>query len=319
MNTISELIDKVKNIYDELCSIKENEKKGHNGFDFETLAKNKLIKPIKNHIITKQSDFIKKVYLIVLGCLINETDDGRIREKQIFHFGEIAMAADLKDTSINELLSKSNVIDEKVLIDLSENFKGDLLDIFIIDCLILANISGKQEDREMSLLGNILSLFDISKDKFKTLCVCAKNILICDDMAVLKIKELNTPFLIGYLNTKIEGIIVNNWEEAKNLKEPIYIFNKEFKHIDEQIILDKYGKEFYFYNCVFDDIGGFLSIKSKVHFIGCEFKNTHTPEYIVKKENMTDYIYTNDVNNQLFFDKNLIDKMNFDKDDKDDL
>ena len=77
MNTISELIDKVKSVYDELCSIKENEKKGHNGFDFETLAKNKLIKPIKNHIIMKQSDFIKKVYLIVLGCLINETDDGR--------------------------------------------------------------------------------------------------------------------------------------------------------------------------------------------------------------------------------------------------
>ena len=239
--------------------------------------------PMVGHKISELDEHTQRIYLKYLANIINLTNDQNIRYSQILFLNRIIKG--IKNSSINIKDVILTSLNQKL--DLDEFIKcisNDIVDLFVVDSLIISNITGNIEKQSLEYVSEIISLFNLKNDKFYNLVNLAKFILERNDDKIeeycSKCNDLD--LFLCYMKNPYDGVIVHTLEQAKNHKvKKIILYNCHIKNKTKSINLDEfYADEIIFINCKFENIQGIYSIFKKKVFKHCDFFNINTNKNI---------------------------------------
>ena len=274
MKTIEEIAKNIKKIYDEVLDFEKNMNKNNYEIDLEKINAIATKHPIVGHKICEWDEHTQRIYLKYLANIINLTKDQNIRYSQILFLNRIIKGIKNSSININDIILTS--LNQKL--DLDEFIKcisDDIVDLFVVDSLIVSNITGNIERESLDYISEIISLFNIENDNFYNLVNLAKSILERNDEKMEEyISECSDLSLfLCYIENVYDGVVVYTLEEAKNHKVKKVIFrNCNIKNKTKSINLDEfYANEIVFVNCKFENIQGIYSINKKIAFKCCDF------------------------------------------------
>ena len=281
MRTIEEIANNIKQICDEMLDSEKSMNKNNYEIDLEKIEAIATKNPLIGHKVCELDEHIQRIYLKYLVNIINLTNNQNTRYSQILFLNRIIK--DIKNTSIN--IKDIILTSLNQTLDLDEFIKcisDDIVDLFVVDSLIISNITGNIERESLDYISEIISLFNIKNDKFCDLVNLAKSILERNDDKIeeYSIKCSDLSLFLCYMENPYDGVFVYTLEQAKNYKvEKIILYNCHIKNKTESINLDEfYADEITFINCKFENIQGIYSINKKIIFKSCDFFNINSSE-----------------------------------------
>ena len=286
MRTIEEIANNIKQICDEMLDSEKSMNKNNYEIDLEKIEAIATKNPLVGHKVCELDEHIQRIYLKYLVNIINLTNNQNTRYSQILFLNRIIK--DIKNTSIN--IKDIILTSLNQTLDLDEFIKcisDDIVDLFVVDSLIISNITGNIERESLDYISEIISLFNIKNDKFCDLVNLAKSILERNDDKIeeysIKCSDLN--LFLCYMENPYDGVIVYTLEQAKNHKsKKIILYNCNIRNKTESMNLDEfYADEITFVNCKFENIQGIYSINKKIVFKCCDFLNINVNEATVKQ------------------------------------
>jgi hypothetical protein len=280
MKNIDDIILNLKQLYDDITEFKKSSVPKDIALDGKKIKNMAEKIPIKDHILSKADEYTQKVYLRLLCSILQFDNDNKTKESQMLFILRILAGINNKNIVFEDILASLMCMEFDEIDEIINTISNEFAEMFIVDSLICANITGKTTNNIFEYLSSIFSLFNIQKEIVKELVYLSSAILELDDERILLTKPLvNINKFTIYMKKPIIGHIVYNLEELITINDKdAIILNSKLTNLSEEINLDKFHVEtISFINCTFENIYSIFSDTKQVKFINCEFNNNIIP------------------------------------------
>lgn len=280
MENIDHIIVNLKQLYDDVNKLKSSNINRDKMFDSKKIKSMTKKIPINGHLLEKADEHTQKLYLRLLCSILQFDNDSDTKESQILFIERIIAGINNKNIIFEEILASSMCMEYDEIDEIINIISKEFAEMFIVDSLICANITGKNNNKISEYLGSIFSLLNIKEEIVKELVYLSLAILELDDERILLTKSIvNINKFIIYMRNPIVGQVGYSLEELKTINNKnAIILNSKFINLKEEINLDEVSCEIIsFINCTFDNIHSIVSDTKQVKFINCEFENNVIP------------------------------------------
>lgn len=278
---IDKIILQLNEISSELAKIRENENKKEIDFNFKYIKAIGNKYSIRNHILIEQDEYTRDLYITALMLLVLEDENKDTRLENILFLSRIVSSFN-KEYDLEDCIIKSQKIKSDFWDNFYSNITNDLANCFILDALVISQISHNSID--IDKISNIIQLFDIDNEKLECLSNVAISILQQNEKGFIKsICDGYKPYhnyLIGYFRNLKYNAISNDINSIKQIEGNILIINAEIRDFKDTLDLDTFSaNEMEFYNCNFQKMHSIKSNHKAIKFNRCCFKDCDIKTY----------------------------------------
>ncbi|MDR2296240.1 MAG: hypothetical protein LBD95_05525, partial [Clostridiales Family XIII bacterium] len=275
MVNLDELILRSQELCDRLLLLKKESEKGEDLREDEAERIRLIARshPIRDHILCAADEHVRRLYMTALCSVIDKEADLARRTEELILAGRVLASFDA-EADLSEYISGALKIDADFIGNFSESVEGDTAVAFAVDALLLCKLAGGTNEDMLELATEYISVSDVDAEMFSEICVLVKGILLQDDDAILKMKDMNLNPFVGYMRDAPDGFIVTDFKKLDNAppRDGLFIANAEISDLEDVIDLDSYGaKSITFYGCRFSNIKGLKSETATVNFEKCGF------------------------------------------------
>lgn len=293
MKNIDDIIINLKQLYEDITELKKSSIEKDTILDIKRLENMAKKMPINGHLLEKADEHTQKIYLRLLCSILQFENDIDTKESQMLFIARIIAGINNKNIILYDMLTSSMCMKYDEIDEVINIISKELAEMFIVDSLICANITGKTTNKIFEYLGSVFSLLNIKEEIFKELVYLSSAILELDDEKILLTKPIvNINKFISYMRDPIVGQVIYDLEEFKVISNKnVIVLNSTLINLKKKINLDKVSCEIIsFINCTFDNIHSIVSGRKKVKFINCEFKNNVIPIQVKDNNNYFTFI-----------------------------
>lgn len=195
--------------------------------------------PFKNHPLGQlQNDSTSQSYLEMLLNLVRLDADRDATINRMAFVQWIQMKSKTNWT-LEELYKDSFNITKESYYNFSEAITGKYRDYFMVDAMIVANVSGKANPEIMNYLAELSAILGINKERLQTLSLVAQVVLrqsaddIRDELKVIK-SSTNMFFYYNLNDRMIEAALTVQRKFVKIMESIFY--ENEWKVRDKQMV-----------------------------------------------------------------------------------
>lgn len=230
------------------------------------------LRPIENHILNTQDDYVKNLYLVLLVAIARE--DNIVGDKEQLYLKALCQGIDGMD--FDKILIQQDSIDDPKLVETLKALQRDQLAIwFLIDSIILCRIDAPLTEKEASLLGSIADVLKVSRETAESCVQFAITVLSHDRDLLI---NLLPQFQLALPLNDLHAAYVSSWMEEKLSFEQDILSGNELKGkylINTPIVLSG-EHNLQYVELVFTNQGYIrFSTKSKVNVSNIAIQNGH--------------------------------------------
>lgn len=280
MKNIDDILLNLKQLYEDVSELKKLSDPKDIVVDIKTIENIAEKMPINGHVLGKADEYTQKIYLRLLCSILQFDNDNETKESQMLFILRIVAGVNNKNIVVEDILASSMCMEYDEIDEIINAISKEFAEMFIVDSLICANITGKTTKKIFEYLSSIFSLFNMKEEFVKELVNLSSAILELNDEKILLTNPIiNINKFTIYMKRPIIGHIVYNLEELITINDKdVVILNSKLTNLSEEINLDKFHIEtISFINCTFDNIHSIVSDTKQVKFINCEFNNNIIP------------------------------------------
>ncbi len=288
MADLRELTTDAKRLYEALDYLLEKQDNANtDDIDFKEIWFSAKARPFHNHLVSTLEDFEVRRHLLVLSSLIALTENTEKRTIQIRFLARILASCKNVTLELSELVADGKLMQTELIDKLQEIDNEEMKVSILIDLLLMVYLDGTIEERQLDYVIGMMALMGFDKTKTKAIATIVKGILEQNDDSVLKQNQcINIQGAVCYLKNPMDGILVKDLEEAKNVQaEKIIFYGVEWTAI-LTIQIDEYQAEIIeFRNCTFTGIQGIFNRSKKVILEHCSFNDCKVEENLLCMKN----------------------------------
>lgn len=234
--------------------------------------------PIKGHVLCENDEFMRNQYMTALISLFLEGGSEDEQNKKLLLIGRI-LSSFKPEFDYEEYVTKKYKVNLDFWNSFFETIKDKVAVSFAVDALVLCQIEGTLEQRELWLrISEIFQVLKLDKKEIEKISQIAVSILKQDTNFFFQIvddnKKINYNYFLGYFPKLSFDSISSNIVKAAKLKGKLLIVNAEVRNISKIINIDEfYADEIHFLSCEFINIRGIKSFNKHVIFESCIFNS----------------------------------------------
>ena len=184
-NSVRSITESIRNIGSDIDNIRNSsEASGGLALDFtkiETFAKQLSFGA--HPLSTLGQDEVCRTYLRALLNIVRLDTDEKTTVSRMVFIQWLQMQSHI-EFSLEELYKDSFKLDEQLYYELVDGLTEEYREYFIVDALIVANISGEANSNIYEYIAQLTALLGISADKMRALAVVAK-MTLCQNLKAL--------------------------------------------------------------------------------------------------------------------------------------
>lgn len=288
MADLRELTTDAKRLYEALDYLLEKQDNANtDDMDLKEIWFSAKARPFSAHVITNLEDFEVKRHLLVLSALIALTENAEKRTIQIRFLARILASCKNVTLELKDVVADGKLMQTEVIDKLQEIEKEEIKISILLDLLLMVYLDGEVDERQLDYVLGMMALMGFDKTKTKAIATIVKGILEQDDAVVLKQNQyINIQSAVCYLKNPIDGVLVKDLAEAKNVRaDKIIFYGIEWTAIP-MIRIDEYAANVIeFRDCTFTGIQGIFNKTKKVIFENCSFKDCKVEENLLCMKN----------------------------------
>lgn len=189
-NSVKDITDSIRNISSDIDNIRNaSADSAELTLDYkkiEALAKQVIFK--KHPLSELKQPQVERMYLDMLLNIVRlDADDDAAVNRMVF-IQWLKMQSHV-DFTLEELYIGSFKLDKKLYYDFVDSLPTEYREYFVVDALIIANISGKANSEIYEYIAQIASILGIPADEMRALALIAK-VALCQDVEGLDREQL---------------------------------------------------------------------------------------------------------------------------------
>lgn len=247
----------------------------------------------KKHILAKADPHTQKIYLQMLSALVATTQDDALKRAQLLYLARLMLSAQNASLQLEELLLQGQLLEAKDLDEFLNCVTEQYRQSFIVEALILLNLTGGAEAEGQQLLAEYLTLFAVTAEALRQYLALAKALLENDPAAVWRTPnriDLNIflPYFAYFGDRDTLGWDYGDTTIVYRLQGLNSVATKrcvllDMAISDQQEVIDLSnhpGQIIHFKHCTFRRIQGITcqNAHKRVIFEHCHFSDCHLTE-----------------------------------------